>query len=97
MPESRPGIVELSAASSGHTELIIEEICPERANTPNTRDGFRMSVFDAGELARRAGVRDFILTHMWATAGFDRYQAAATAGFGGRVTLATPGVELSTM
>ncbi len=56
-----------------------------------------MSVFDAGELARRAGVRDFILTHMWATAGFDRYQAAATAGFGGRVTLATPGVELSTM
>jgi ribonuclease BN (tRNA processing enzyme) len=74
--------------------LICEGTYPTNADAPNTDDRPHLSAFEAGQIARDAGVREFVLTHLWSTAGFDRYLDSATEAFGGQVTLARPGVKV---
>jgi ribonuclease BN (tRNA processing enzyme) len=80
--------------AEGADILICEGTYPTNADAPDTDDRPHLSAFEAGQIARDAGVREFVLTHLWSTAGFDRYLDAATEAFGRQVTLARPGVRV---
>jgi ribonuclease BN (tRNA processing enzyme) len=53
-----------------------------------------ISAFEAGTIAREAGVDQFVLTHYWADLGPERYLKAAEKAFRGPVILAKPGVTV---
>lgn len=74
--------------------LICEGTYPELEPGQN-RDRPHLSAFEAGLIGREAGAGELILAHMWATAGFDRYQSAAESSFGRSVRLAAPGLRMS--
>lgn len=88
---------DLLVFASGADILICEGTYPDQQSIDGTGpDRPHLTAFEAGELARNAGVTEFVLTHLWATAGFDRYLGAATAGYRVQVTLARPGVTVTT-
>jgi ribonuclease BN (tRNA processing enzyme) len=86
---------ELVTFAEGADILICEGTYPDDASTPDTTDRLHLSAWEAGAIARDAGAREFVLTHVWASMGIDRYLEAATAGFGRQVTLGRPGVKVS--
>jgi ribonuclease BN (tRNA processing enzyme) len=86
----------LTDFAKGADILVCEGTYPTTASVPDTPDRPHLSAHEAGLLARDAGAREFILTHLWATAGFDIYVQEATEAFGAQITLARPGVRVST-
>jgi ribonuclease BN (tRNA processing enzyme) len=82
--DSAPGAA-LSAAAAGAQVLLAEATLPPQyeGHAPHMTPG------QAGELAREAGARTLVLTHLWPTV--DREQAAALARerFDGRVIVAS--------
>ena len=60
-------------------------------------DGLRghSTAEEAGEMARRAGAHRLVLTHYGTTYAPDELEEAAQSSFGGRVSVADDGVELS--
>jgi ribonuclease BN (tRNA processing enzyme) len=74
--------------------LICEGTYPSNSDAPDTDDRPHLSASEAGQIARDSGAREFILTHLWSTAGFDHYLDSATDAFGRQVTLARPGVKV---
>ena len=75
--------------------LICEGTFPRYEEVAGIEDRPHISAFEAGEIARHAGVRSLVLTHLWAAVGFDVYQEEAERGFHGPVTLATPGLSVN--
>ncbi len=53
--------------------------------------GNHMTARQAGELARRAGVRELIITHFWPEYNLEELRAQAAEGYRGRVEVATEG------
>lgn len=74
--------------------LICEGTYPTEKWMPDGNDRPHISAHEAGLIARDSGAKEFVLTHIWATAGFDQYLDAATSAFGRQVTLARPGVRV---
>jgi ribonuclease BN (tRNA processing enzyme) len=86
---------DLLQFAMGADILICEGTYTGYQDIAETPDRPHLSAIEAGHLARDAGATEFILTHLWQTAGLDRYLEAATEGFGGQVTLARPGVVVT--
>jgi ribonuclease BN (tRNA processing enzyme) len=74
--------------------LICEGTYPE-LESGLASDRPHLSAYEAGVIGREAGAEELILTHLWATAGVDRYRTAAESGFGRAVNLATPGLRMT--
>lgn len=72
------------AAATGCDLLLAEATLPEqyRGRAPH------MTAAEAGELARAAGARALVLTHVWPTNDREAMGAEARAAFGGSVTVA---------
>jgi ribonuclease BN (tRNA processing enzyme) len=81
--------------AQGADILICEGTFPVHSDVARIEDRPHLSAFEAGQIARDAGARHFILTHLWSTAGFDRYVSEATEGFGGDVSVAKPGFSIA--
>ncbi len=75
--------------------LICEGTYPSHVDVVDMVDRPHLSAFEAGQLARDAEVRHFVLTHLWATAGLDRYREEAKSGAGRSVRLAEPGLTIN--
>lgn len=74
--------------------LICEGTYPE-LDAGMSDDRPHLSAFEAGAIARDASAGMLILTHLWATAGLDRYLAQAAAGFGRPAMIAQPGLRVA--
>ena len=66
----------------------------DHEDVAETTDRPHLSAYEAGVIAREAGVRHFVFTHYWASLGPDRYIKAASEAFGGEVILAEPGTTV---
>jgi ribonuclease BN (tRNA processing enzyme) len=85
----------LTAFAEGADILICEGTFPDLEEVADMVDRPHLSAFEAGEIARDARAKEFILTHLWSTPDPMHYLEAATEGYGGQVTLARPGVKAS--
>ncbi|MEX2426537.1 MAG: hypothetical protein WD401_07220, partial [Thermomicrobiaceae bacterium] len=74
--------------------LICEGTYPDDASVAGAFDRPHLTAFESGRLARDAGAKAFVLTHLWHSVGYDHYLEAATEGYEGKVVLATPGIKL---
>ena len=72
---------------------VVDLLLSEAAFTDGVDDirGIHLTGSRAGELARGAGVASLVLTHIQPWADVERVRAAATAQYGGPVTIAAPG------
>lgn len=86
---------ELVQFASGADILICEGTYPSYRDVADLTGRPHLSALEAGQIARDAGVTHFVLTHLWATAGFDRYQSEAETGAGAPIKLAEPGLQIS--
>lgn len=83
---------DLAALADGADLLLCEATLqgePEAAGWP-----YHLSAAGAGALARRAGVRRLLLTHLSPMLDPERSVAEAAAAFGGPVEWAAPGLEV---
>lgn len=53
--------------------------------------GVHMTARQAGALARKAGVKELIITHFWPEYNLEELRSQAQEGYGGRVEIATEG------
>jgi ribonuclease BN (tRNA processing enzyme) len=82
----------LTAFAAG-TDLLMLEATLEHPETSGMRG--HMTAAEAGEIGRRAGARRLVVTHYSDELDAGWVAAEAARGFGGEVTLASEGVELS--
>ena len=62
---------------------------------PSWGDPIHMTASQAGEVAREAGVRRLVITHVWPTNPKDIVEQRAAEAFGGSVTLALEGMRIA--
>jgi ribonuclease BN (tRNA processing enzyme) len=72
--------------------FVAEGTLIDTAGFPDDDHRLHITAFEAGSIAREAGVKHFVLTHLWSAIGFDRYCAEAKQGFGGDLVIAKPGL-----
>jgi len=84
----------LASAAAGSHVMVAEGTNTRGSREPYASRG-HMTPAEAGALARQAGARTLLLSHIWAED--DPFQAVREASemFGGPVDLATPGLRLS--
>jgi len=84
----------LASAAAGSHVMVAEGTNTRGSQEPYGSRG-HMTPAEAGALARQAGTRTLLLSHIWAED--DPFQAVREASemFGGPVDLATPGLRLS--
>jgi len=84
----------LASAAAGSHVMVAEGTNTRGSQEPYASRG-HMTPAEAGALARQAGARTLLLSHIWAED--DPFQAVREASemFGGPVDLATPGLRLS--
>lgn len=73
--------------------VIAEATLLEPGGNPIAERG-SLTAAEAGELARAAGARTLLLTHLWQERGFETCRAQAAASFPGRIELARPGLAI---
>ncbi len=78
---------ELMALAQGADLFLCEATMPTRSE----RDWGHMTPAEAGEVARAAGARRLVLTHVWQELDRDELVREAHAHFGGPVEVATEG------
>lgn len=81
--------------SRGADILICEGTFPDLEGIEGMTDRPHISADEAGAIAREAGARTFVLTHLWWTIGFERYLKSAEGEFGEGIVLAAPGVQVT--
>ncbi len=86
---------ELSGFFSGVQLLIAEATLLDPGGRPIGTRG-SLTAEEAGDLARRAGVRTLVLTHLWQELGFENARLQAASAFSGRIELARPGLAFQT-
>lgn len=75
--------------------LICEGTFPDLEGLEGVSDRPHISADEAGAIARDSGAKQFILTHLWWTVGFDRYLASARREYDGEIIMAAPGVQVT--
>jgi ribonuclease BN (tRNA processing enzyme) len=85
-----PAVVELARDA----DLFLCEATLLERETPEEAPG-HLTAAEAGSLARQAGARRLLLTHLWPELGLEALLAAGRAAFGGPTTLAREGDRYS--
>jgi ribonuclease BN (tRNA processing enzyme) len=84
----------LAAAATGSRVIVAEGTERENSREPFESRG-HMTPAEAGALARDAGVKVLVLSHLWVEDDPFRAVSEATRMFGGAVKLATPGLHMA--
>jgi ribonuclease BN (tRNA processing enzyme) len=84
--------VDLEAFAQGADMLLCEATYPTHEGEVLAEN--HLTGAQAGELARRAGVRELVLTHFWPTYSREEIVGEAEAAFGAPVTGAATGLQL---
>ncbi|MGH2533660.1 MAG: MBL fold metallo-hydrolase [Thermomicrobiales bacterium] len=83
----------LVSRAKGCAVVVAESTLLEASPEPYEARG-HLTAREAGALARDAGARTLVLTHMWEELDFAAYRHEAEQVFDGRIVLAQPGVTI---
>jgi ribonuclease BN (tRNA processing enzyme) len=83
---------ELEAFARHATLFLCEATYPGGAEPPPSDN--HLCSTEAGDMARRAGVNQLMLTHFWPTFARDEFARDGSAAFGAPLCLAAPGVKV---
>ena len=85
---------ELAPFCDGAAVVVAEATLLEAGDRPFA-ERRSLTAAEAGELARAAGAKVLVLTHLWEELGFAAYRERAAATFPGRLELARPGLTVA--
>jgi ribonuclease BN (tRNA processing enzyme) len=84
---------ELEIFARGAELFLCEATYPSAADALPSDN--HLTSAEAGDMARRAGARQLMLTHFWPTFARDAFARAGSAAFGAPVCLAAPGAKVA--